>query len=91
MKITSVSESCSNTGWPICFVTRKALESIGKVSRHESQINGMIGSIVSYSDNDEDNNFNVEFSDIDTLEYYLTDDKSTESTVGPVVIPQLIK
>ena len=66
---TSVSESCSNNGRPVRVATRKALESIGKVSRYESQIDDMIGSIASYSGNDDDDDFNIEFSDIDTLEY----------------------
>ena len=59
---TSISESCSNRR-PVRVATRKALESIGKVTRYESQINDMIGSIASFSDNDEDDDFNIEFSD----------------------------
>ena len=41
----------------------------------------MIGSITKFSDNDEDNDFNVKISDIDTLEY--------DSTYIPASSPQV--
>ena len=54
----NTSESCSQR--PVRVATKKALESIGKVSRYESQTDNIIGSLASLSDNEKDDDFNLD-------------------------------